>query len=120
MYEGQERKCYKYVCDKNDYFYKSLITKDYNSKKSPFTIFATGEVEVIIPDSQNNVIYFVDGGEWDKDFTYDGGNIMLGRTNTETQEPEKAVVTSGTSIINFGIIGQDKIIEKEKIYCLGV
>ena len=120
MYEGQERKCYQYVCDKNDYFYKSLITKDYNSKKAPFTIFATGEVEVIIPDDQNNIIYFVDGGEWDKDFTYDGGNIMLGRTNTETQEPERAVITSGTSIINFGIIGQDKIIEKEKIYCLGV
>lgn len=119
-YKGKARKCYKYICDKGDYFYKSLITKDYTTHKAPFTIFQTGETEIIIPDEQDNVIYFVDGGEWDKDFTYEGNNKMLGRVNTETQEPEKTTVTSGTSIINFGIIGQDKIIEKEKIYCLGV
>ena len=120
QHEGKNCKCYQYICDKNDYFYKSLIHAGQDSKLAPFSISPTNEIETITPDDDDNVIYFIDNGKWDDDFTVDGGNIMLGRKNTPAEEPKKTSVTSGTSIINFGIIGQDKIIEKEKIYCLGV
>lgn len=110
---------YVYLCDKNDAFYKGLIRIN-REQKTPFTITQTTEIEIITPDEDNQVRYYVDTGEWDKDITIDGNNYMWGRTNIAAEEPEKALVTSGTSMINFGIIGQDKIIEKEKIYCLGV
>lgn len=119
-YDGEPRVCFKYICDKGDYFYKSLITKDYDTKKAPFTINQTTEIETILPDSQDRVIFFIDTGKWDDNVTVVESNTMLGRDNQETEKPKKTQVTSGTSIINFGIIGQDKIIEKEKIYCLGV
>lgn len=119
-YDGESRVCFTYICDKGDYFYKSLITKDYETKQAPFTINQTTEIETILPDDQDRVIFFIDTGKWDDNVTVVESNVMLGRDNQETEKPEQTEVTSGTSIINFGIIGQDKIIEKEKIYCLGV
>lgn len=119
-YDGEPRVCFKYICDKGDYFYKSLITKDYETKHAPFTINQTTEIETILPDDQDRVIFFIDTGKWDDNVTVVESNTMLGRDNQAAEKPEQTEVTSGTSIINFGIIGQDKIIEKEKIYCLGV
>ena len=116
------RNLYTYFCDKNDNFYKGLIRPIGTDRKSPFTITQTKNIEKIDPiDSE--IIYYVDENSyWDSDVTIVDSNTMWGREMYEISNytRKEATITTGTQMINFGIIGQQKIIEKDKIYCLGV
>ena len=112
---------YKFLCDKNDFIYKGLI-RNYGTAEVPnnvFTISSTKTDQYEDPDDTGLVEYYVTPGGWS--LSYSGNNVLFNRTLTP-QPAKKGNIkeNNGQEIVNFGIIGQDKKIEKDKIYCLGI
>lgn len=59
--------------------------------------------------------------EIERIFINDEGKICWTLQNEDSQEKvEKEIGFKNLNMVNFGIVGQNKIIEKDKIYCLGI
>ena len=54
----------------------------------------------------------------DRDWYYNSGQLSYNPIDMPQQSSED--LSSACSIVNFGIVGQQKIIEKNKIYCIGI
>lgn len=110
-------KIYKYLCDKNDFIYKGL-------KNSGLFVFT----------ERNDTIAYaniVDGKiSYDVESTYyekspNQNSFYLKRNEAgdgiDTTHKESTIAESNAQeMVNFGIVGQQKKIEKNKIYCLGI
>ena len=108
---------YKYLCDKNDFIYKAL-------KNSGLFVF-TERTDVIA------YAEMVDGKiQYDTETTYYQKNPTQNQFNLKRNDAGNGITivhkegtiseADGQEVVNFGIVGQEKKIEKDKIYCLGV
>ena len=108
---------YKYLCDKNDFIYKAL-------KNSGLFVF-TERTDVIA------YAEMVDGKiQYDTETTYYQKNPTQNQFNLKRNDAGDGITivhkegtiseADGQEVVNFGIVGQEKKIEKDKIYCLGV
>jgi len=108
---------YKYLCDKNDFIYNAL-------KKSGLFVF-TERTDVIA------YAEMVDGKiQYDTETTYYQKNPTQNQFNLKRNDAGNGITivhkegtiseADGQEVVNFGIVGQEKKIEKDKIYCLGV
>ena len=120
---------YLYICNKDDFFQKA-ITKTYSTPNGPMTLFTFTDVNEIeyapAPDEDGNVTYTYKPGFWKEEDVWNEDAQTYDALFSITYTPEEGVSPSGNiadagfSVINFGIVGQQKKIEKDKIYCLGV
>ena len=112
-YVLDEHNNFQFLFEKGDEVHRGVIrkllkieatTEYYNAPIDP----TTGEVK-----------YYINKGKWEYRFENNENLIVL--TNEE-QEEKKGFISdnNGREIVNFGIIGQEKVIEKDKIYCLGI
>lgn len=108
---------YKYLCDKNDFVYKAL-------KNSGLFVF-TERTDVIA------YAEMIDGKiQYDTETTYYQKNPTQNQFNLKRNDTGNGITivhkegtiseADGQEVVNFGIVGQEKKIEKDKIYCLGV
>ena len=113
---------YHYLCDKNDFIYKGL-TRDYKTAASTsyniFTLKDSGQANYEDP-VDGVVTYYIYTGSWS--FSTQGDNGIFTKTENTDVPPKTGNISdrNGQEIVNFGIIGQDRRIEKDKIYCLGL
>ena len=99
---------YKFLFAKGDAVQRALL--------SIVKITDTKEADYIAPDNTGKVHYTVETASWE----YRSDNkVELKDAKTESKDGDISA-NNGQEIVNFGIIGQDKKIEKDKIYCLGV
>lgn len=99
---------YKFLFAKGDAVQRALL--------SIVKITDTKEADYIAPDNTGKVHYTVETASWE----YRSDNkVELKDVKTESKDGDISA-NNGQEIVNFGIIGQDKKIEKDKIYCLGV
>lgn len=108
-------KIYKYLCDKGDFVYNAI-----REKAVMFTPL-TGDDEYVWTGDNGTVDYSYEKTSWN----LNGSAFVLTRntegTTVDTIHKQGDVTANhGQDIVNFGIIGQEKIIEKDKIYCVGV
>ena len=124
--ENDGRTCYYQLCELNDWFYKGLKSKvnitNFNGtglgySGQIFTIEKTNEKDIITADYKQTIKYNMRGSTWNVSGAAQQSIIR----NFENQDTlyDIDITDSSKSIINFGIIGQDKKIEKDRIYCLG-
>lgn len=98
---------YEFLFAKNDPVHRGL--------SRIFKFIDTKESDSVAPDDKGMVSYTLNTGTWD----LNGSDINL--INPEKKEESGCITdNNGQEIVNFGIIGQEKKIEKDKIYCLGV
>lgn len=99
---------YKFLFAKGDAVQRALL--------SIVKMKDTKEADYIAPDDTGKVHYTVETASWE----YRSDNkVELKDAKTESKDGDISA-NNGQEIVNFGIIGQDKKIEKDKIYCLGV
>lgn len=109
-----------YLYSIGDYFYKksgNTLTCQFNKKdKKDFT---NSYERVELPSGQQQIEYVypkLNKDKYEISWTINA-NGVAGATN----ETKKVILDNESfGIINFGIIGQEKEIEKDKIYCLGI
>lgn len=99
---------YKFLFAKGDAVQRALL--------SIVKITDTKEADYIAPDSTGKVHYTIETASWEY---RDNNTVELKDAKTESRDGDISA-NNGQEIVNFGIIGQDKKIEKDKIYCLGV
>ena len=143
----KDKQIYKYLCNKNDWIIRGLTsTVRIDTQASTVFVLNQGkEYRYEYPDENGEVIYYLERGKKNNDeYTYlsyvlttDAGNQfnLYEKVSYEKEEEGKKVVITGTEekkyegnvnvshgieMVNFGIIGQEKTIQKDKIYCLGV
>ena len=107
--EGNE---YSFLFEKNDSVYRGVTRK-------MFTIEVTPTIDYATVDDQGNVLYYVEAGGW-MYHSVNGQNYVDIIDKSKNEKSGNISDNNGHSIVNFGIIGQKKKIEKDKIYCLGV
>lgn len=99
---------YKFLFAKGDAVQRALL--------SIVKITDTKEADYIAPDNTGKVHYTIETASWEYK---DNNTVELKDAKTEPKDGDISA-NNGQEIVNFGIIGQDKKIEKDKIYCLGV
>ncbi len=99
---------YKFLFAKGDAVQRALL--------SIVKITDTKEADYIAPDNTGKVHYTIETASWEYK---DNNTVELKDAKTESRDGDISA-NNGQEIVNFGIIGQDKKIEKDKIYCLGV
>lgn len=100
---------YKFLFAKGDAVQRALL--------SIVKMKDTKEADYIAPDDTGKVHYTVETASWEyKDVD---NTVELKDQKIESKDGDISA-NNGQEIVNFGIIGQDKKIEKDKIYCLGV
>lgn len=99
---------YKFLFAKGDAVHRALL--------SIVKITDTKEADYIAPDNTGKVHYIIETASWEYK---DNNTVELKDAKTESKDGDISA-NNGQEIVNFGIIGQDKKIEKDKIYCLGV
>lgn len=99
---------YKFLFAKGDAVQRALL--------SIVKITDTKEADYIAPDNTGKVHYTIETASWEYK---DNNTVELKDAKTESKDGDISA-NNGQEIVNFGIIGQDKKIEKDKIYCLGV
>lgn len=108
---------FKYLCDKGDFVYRAI-----NDKLFTLTPMSGDKEFIYTGEIDGKVDYSYESTEW----IFNGSNafnIKRNDDNTGVSTVHKTgdiTTNHGQDIVNFGIIGQDKIIEKDKIYCLGI
>lgn len=69
-----------------------------------------------LPDNNGNIEYYIEKGNW----TDNPSTTLYTITKGAERVLIKDTTASGYEMINFGIIGQQQTIKKDKIYCLGI
>lgn len=100
---------YKFLFAKGDAVQRALL--------SIVKITDTKEADYIAPDNTGKVHYTVETASWE--YREADNKVELKDAKTDSKDGDISA-NNGQEIVNFGIIGQDKKIEKDKIYCLGV
>lgn len=125
-------------------FYKFLFTSGdwvFNGLKNFMTFIVEKDVQTEDTDSDGDIFYTIENGDWNDleggtnavhwvapygpyvtnedgqkwRFPYHIGALKLTETPVWKQTADE-----GKEIVNFGIIGQQQTIQKDKIYCLGM
>lgn len=104
---------FNFLFEKGDQVHQGVTRKLF--KIVPTATYYNAPID---PDT-GEVDYTINQAQWE--FRQQGNENLIVITNEE-QKHETGCITdnNGQEIANFGIIGQEKIIEKDKIYCLGV
>lgn len=140
--QDRTKKIYKFLCDKNDFVYRGLtgILTVGESKNALFTIIPSKNPMYESPDDEGGVLYYMERGKKaDNEYTYLYYSFVDNKFDLhskderwDAEKEETQIITlekeyknninnsHGTEMVNFGIIGQEKKIQKDKIYCLGV
>lgn len=124
------RPIYKFLYSVGDWVYNGL--------KNFFTYTPQEENQIELSDEDGDIFYIIESGNWEE--INDANHLILIQTNYAYGEGESAYIRyfykigqptiskniyqtkikQGQEIINFGIIGQQQTIKKDKIYCLGI
>ena len=103
---------FQFLFEKGDEVYTGVTRK--LLKIEPTTQYYNAPID----PNTGEVRYVINKGEWA--YQYSNGN-MINVINKEAEVKTGYISdNNGQEIANFGIIGQNKIIEKDKIYCLGI
>lgn len=106
---------YKKFCSKNDFFHNAL------KRAATVKIEESTNIEQVPPNSDGIIKYVLVNPTITPSSS---GNRSQPPTIAweEDKNPKTKTgsITNGRQMVNFGIIGQEKKIEKQKIYCLGV
>lgn len=120
------RPVYKFLYSVDDWIYKGF--------KNYFEYIKQEDVQTEEPDADGDIFYTVESGDWN-DIKF---QMLQNKPYNEHEEDERwrwvysatkleiekkyyqTKIKQGQEIVNFGIIGQQQTIKKDKIYCLGI